>query len=451
LGRDERQLVRRLIAAHGYWLHRFPSRFSSANNHLVAEALGLFVAGTLVPDLDDAEAWVRRGRSVLEAEALKQILEDGVGVEQSPTYQAFTMELLAFAVLLAKCTPNPLSSVVMDRLCLGATHLLWMLDCQGRAPAIGDDDEGRVIAQPPDHEPRYVASIVRVIAGLVGPLELGLPEHDPHLRDTLFSAPIGVRASPRGMRVFPTGGYTVIRDRIQNRQLHLVFDHGPLGYLSIAAHGHADALSVWLTLDNVPIFVDAGTYLYHPKTAIRQHLRGTNAHNTLILAGQSQSRSSGPFMWAHKATARLVRSSSWPGWAVTGDHDGYERSFGVRHCRTLRKDQTGIFIFDTLNQAERKFPVLLQFLCHPDLTVRMTCDGVLIAQGDETLLKIVPPQHFHTEIIKGDHASGRGWYSPRFGKIVPAPLVVFSGEITSHEIVTSLIILPPRGPPGHVP
>ena len=123
LERSERELLRRLIAAHGYWLHRFPSRFSSANNHLVAEALGLFVAGTLVPDLEKAAVWVRHGRLVLEAEALKQILDDGVGVEQSPTYQAFTMEMIAFAALLAEGIFKPLSSIVIDRLALGATHL----------------------------------------------------------------------------------------------------------------------------------------------------------------------------------------------------------------------------------------------------------------------------------------------------------------------------------------
>ena len=28
----------------------------------------------------------------------------------------------------------------------------------------------------------------------------------------------------------------------------LTFDHGPVGYLSIAAHGHADTLAVWLSI-----------------------------------------------------------------------------------------------------------------------------------------------------------------------------------------------------------
>ena len=39
-------------------------------------------------------------------------------------------------------------------------------DDNGFMPAIGDDDEGRVIAQPPDREPRYVASVIAAVVGL---------------------------------------------------------------------------------------------------------------------------------------------------------------------------------------------------------------------------------------------------------------------------------------------
>ena len=53
----------------------------------------------------------------------------------------------------------------------------------------------------------------------------------------------------------------------------LTFDHGPVGYLSIAAHGHADTLAVWLSIGDQPVFVDAGTYLYHSSRALRDAFR----------------------------------------------------------------------------------------------------------------------------------------------------------------------------------
>ena len=51
LGAEERRNIRSLVAAHAYWLGRYSSLYSSANNHRVAEGLGLLVAGLLIPDL----------------------------------------------------------------------------------------------------------------------------------------------------------------------------------------------------------------------------------------------------------------------------------------------------------------------------------------------------------------------------------------------------------------
>ena len=77
-----------------------------------------------------------------------------------------------------------------------------------------------------------------------------------------------------GLRSFPTGGYSVIRGKGEAPAV-LTFDHGPVGYLSIAAHGHADTLAVWLSIGNQPIFVDAGTYRYHSRRVLRDAFRHT--------------------------------------------------------------------------------------------------------------------------------------------------------------------------------
>jgi hypothetical protein len=73
-------------------------------------------------------------------------------------------------------------------------------------------------------------------------------------------------------------------------------DHGPLGYLSIAAHGHADANAVTLSLDDRPILVDPGTYLYYSCGKWRDWFRGTRAHNTLNVQGADQSISAAPLI-----------------------------------------------------------------------------------------------------------------------------------------------------------
>ena len=92
------------------------------------------------------------------------------------------------------------------------------------------------------------------------------------------------------------------------RPFTLIFDHGPIGYLEIAAHGHADALAIWFSVEDKPVFVDAGTYLYHSNKSMRDAFRKTALHNTLTLRRTPSSYPSGPFNWSKKASARLIES-----------------------------------------------------------------------------------------------------------------------------------------------
>ena len=106
----------------------------------------------------------------------------------------------------------------------------------------------------------------------------------------------------------------------------LAFDHGPLGFLSIAAHGHADALALWLHLDGEPVLVDSGTYLYSGGGAIREALRATASHNALTIDGASQSATAGPFNWRDKGPDAAGAPGRAARWSISASHDGYRRT-----------------------------------------------------------------------------------------------------------------------------
>jgi len=84
-------------------------------------------------------------------------------------------------------------------------------------PAIGDDDEGRVIAQPPDREPRYVASVIAAVVGLTRRDDLPIPARDPHLRDVIFDSPQQSSGEKSGLRVFEQGGGSVADETLFGR------------------------------------------------------------------------------------------------------------------------------------------------------------------------------------------------------------------------------------------
>ncbi|GJD47477.1 hypothetical protein OPKNFCMD_0185 [Methylobacterium crusticola] len=438
----DRALVRQVAAAHAHHLAAFPSLHSSANNHRVAEGLGLLVAGLLLPER--GASWEGEGRAILEAEAERQILPDGVGAEQSPTYQAFTMEMLALAALLARGAGRPLAAGIGDRLARGAAFLLALMDEAGHVPAIGDDDEGRVLAQPPDREPRYVASVTAAVAGLTGRPDLLPPDRDLHLRDAVFGTRGARRpaALPEGLRVFPEGGYSAARERVAGRSVHVVLDHGPLGYLALAAHGHADALALWLGIDGQPVLIDAGTYLYHSGRARRTALRESPAHNTLSIAGASQSVASAGFSWSSRADAALTAQEPGRFWSVTGAHAGYARRFGARHVRRLSRTPEGLAIADRLEGAPRPLPVEVRFLLHPDLAVAQRDGEVMVAGADGPLCRFVPPSGFGTALLRNGEPGAV--HSARFGHLAPAQAVVLTGRLAAEPALTRIVVLPDR-------
>ena len=75
-------------------------------------------------------------------------------------------------------------------------------------------------------------------------------------------------------------------------------DIGALGYLSIAAHGHADALAVTLNKDGEEIISDPGTGSYHGhpdwRAVMRKHGRIRRSALTARISQWQADRSCGP-------------------------------------------------------------------------------------------------------------------------------------------------------------
>lgn len=437
---QDRIRLARFISAHAHWLGALPSLHSSANNHRVAEGLGLYLAGLLLRDQRFAE----EGRDILQSQTLEQIYPDGVGVEQSPTYQAFTMELIGLGALFGAAAGSPFEEAVLARLGKGTDFLAALLDARGRAPAIGDDDEGRVLTQPGVDEPHYVASVTSSIARFVG-RSVAAFDRPGYMREALFEsveARVEVAPADKSLKQFNDGGYSVVRKNTCGHDVHLMMDHGPLGLAPLSAHGHADALSIWLNIDDKPVFIDPGTWLYHSGEGLRNDLRSSSVHNTLSIANQSQSVPSSAFSWSSAANAQAIalkrasRNAAEAETVVGGEHDGYRKRFGVRHIRQVSVSSSDLVIEDRLVGRAGVSQVEIAFLCAPDI-VLVEDKGSIILQRDDTgsinhVLTLHIPDGFSAQLVRGQNTQGRGIYSPRFGALAEAAHIVLRGTL-SHD------------------
>jgi hypothetical protein len=429
----ERRKILGALAAMGYWLRRYPSLFSSANNHRVAEGLGLLVIGGLSPALSGAEGWKREGWAILSEAAEVQMLPDGVGAEQTVTYTAVVLEMLLFGLQVARAVGLAVPEVYRERLVLGAEWLRWLTDAAGNQPRIGDDDDASVIGIDPDGE-SHTRSVMACIAAEAGRGDLVPPGLALDFRQGVMGIPPAPAPGPQGLRTFADGGYTVARWPSPAGDAMLAFDHGYLGYLSIAAHGHADALSLWLHVGDQPVLIDAGTYLYHAGGTWRSRFRGTAAHNTLTVEGADSSTISGPFNWSHKATARMISCEEDPArWTVEAEHDGYLKRFGAVHRRRVQVEHGhSISIEDTLiGSASRAVEVA--FLFHPTLKLVPMDDAVAIMNGSLTLARFRHQGPLACVVgLPGEPAAG--WYSRYFGAIEPAPRLALCGILSPGQI-----------------
>ncbi len=421
-----RRRVGEILAASAYWLARFPSAFSSANNHLVAELAGETLVGLALGMKSDAP------RKALFAEAGKQILADGTGTEQSPTYAAFTAELILLCAAASDAAGAPLPEHAAARLAAFADAVDWLPS----KVSYGDDDEGRALT--PGNEQDYVSSVASAIRGFFRQPG-GMPAPDD-FRAIFFGTPVESMPRAIGLKTFKDGGLSVWRGEMDGRLVELTFDHGPLGYLSIAAHGHADALSLALSVDGEPVLVDPGTWLYGSGGVWRDWFRSTPAHNTLNIDGNSQSIISGKFNWSHKATATLERTEPEPDWSLCARHDGYEGRFGAVHQRTVENRSGGILVTDRLLGKARQAEVVFQLA--KGLATRREKNVVTVLRAGEPLLAIRFPDAAVGIKAGGADPGQGGWVSSRFGERQPAERIAWRGLVTEEGAAFDIRLIP---------
>jgi len=239
-------------------------------------------------------------------------------------------------------------------------------------------------------------------------------------------------AAPLESRGFAASGYYLLqwqgpglRDRVS-----VFFDCAELGFGTIAAHGHADALHVAVRAFGEDVLVDPGTYDYFRYPEWRDYYRSTRGHNTLAVDGEDQSVMHGSFLWGPRAVPRCLEWTPGPGGGiVAGEHDGYTRlADPVTHSRRLELNRAtrSLVITDTVTmQAEHE----LRLRFHLSEYARVTRTGdssfAIHLRGGDVSLHLDPRLALST--AEGAGPDEGGWTSRRYHH--RAPSTVITGTI----------------------
>jgi len=428
----------RSVRQHCHFIAGHVSRYSSANNHVLGEMMGLFVGSTTWPLWPESRRWRDTAYREFAGQAMLQTGTDGVNREQAIYYQHEVMDMMLVCGLVARANGLEFEGEYWKRLERMTEFLAALMDRSGHVPMIGDADDARVIGLTPARRGDPYRSLLASGAVLFGRVDFKRQAgacDDKTVWLLGDSARQAFNSLPKSdcpglPTAFREGGYYLLSARRgEPDEILACVDCGPIGYPSIAAHGHADALSMTVTAAGTPLLVDPGTYAYHTQKTWRDYFRSTFAHNTVCVDHLDQSVIGGNFLWLQKAAARCL--SFDPDGArqrFLGEHNGYSRlSDPVIHRRSIDFDPAGneFIVEDTIEcRASHDIEVCWHFSDRCEVAV---CGTRVYAKAGGVRLSVSPGEGAPApRVICGQTNPPGGWISYSYDTKTPISTVVWS-------------------------
>ena len=345
------------------------------------------------------------------------------------------LDLFLLVVALARARGVAPAPAIAGALARAADALATLVQGSEPQPAFGDADDGRAFVLD-GAENRDVNGVAATIAAC---LDRRSETADPAALLLFGGAGAAAPPAPARDAVLADSGLAVLR-RARTRTL---FDAGPLGYLSLAAHGHADALQVTLADEGLELVTDPGTGSYYGDRARRAAFRSTAFHPTVTVDGLDQAEQAGPFLWRDHYTAAL-RVSDLDRGVLVGEHDGYARlPDPVSHRRAvLALDDGSLLVYDRLG-ADGHHAYVQTWPLHP--TLEASAHGATVEARLESelrlLIAVAASSPGRLRLRRGEHEPLAGWWSRRLEAAEPAWTVQHEVACTGGVGLAALLLV----------
>jgi hypothetical protein len=416
------------LALNGRHIEKYLSTYSSPNTHLLGEGVGLFFIGMLCPEISAAQRWREKGWRIVCQEARRQVRGDGVHFEQSTYYHVYALDFFLHARILAARNGIPIPRE-FDQVLQRMLDFLCDISQAGVTPRLGDDDGGRVFDPRRNHavhllDPVATGAVLfhradwktaarRLREEAVWLLGLpGIAVFD----DLADSDPI-----PRSTGFVESGIYVMAGRSYSPQQL--VIDAGPQG-IGASGHGHADALSVHLSIGGQEWLTDPGTFSYLNGEDTREAFRSTPAHNTLQVDGVSQAVPTSPFSWQHLPR---VGTDLWKVGGTFACFQGHHTGYGrlpepVTHRRSVYYVKSRFWLIRDLAEGEGEHRLDLFWHFAPGIRLsRQVGNAFMFGINHGPVLSVLAPEgHSWSQEVNP------GWHSPVYGQKEPAAVLNFS-------------------------
>jgi hypothetical protein len=439
-------LLLSMIAAHAWrTMQTVGYARSQRSNHLISEAVGLWTAGTLYPELTDAAAWQKQGAQLLREAVLDQITPEGAYLQDSFNYQRMVLHQLLWTIRLSDIHKIQLDPEIRRRTAAAFEFINQFVDSEsGHAPNHGSNDGSHILPLAACDYGDFRPLVRLGSCVLDRPIAL---QPGPWDEPALWLCGRSANATERELAytVSSTAGY----HRIGTENSWALVRAG----LYTRRPFQADQLHVDLWWHGLNLARDAGTYLYNGESPWNNGLAGTAVHNTVMVDRRDQMRRAGRFLWLDwaQASGRSFPTSLSPSLSTSfstsssttiadspnyfeGEHDGYQR-LGVKHRRMVHcvTEDAWVIVDDLLGAGEHELQLhwLLPDLPFEVIAAAPFC-AVLSAEKVRFRWNVLSSSPGSAAIIRGGKIlAGNiecrnreeellGWESPTYGELCPA-------------------------------
>lgn len=479
------EIFRSLYSHADYITHNLEYDVRLTSNHYLSDIVGLLYIGAFFPEFKPSDEWVAYSIQELISEMKRQVHEEGSDFEASTCYHRLVSELFLSATILVQSLdterrrrikayncrkfkplvgprlkplnkqefnldePPIFPAWYRDRLEKMLEFIMYLSKADGRIPQIGDNDSGRLhkftlIGQWNPETDCFEEDFLdnRHLLAVGGELfdrddfrEVGLPYQDECLWYGLKSR-VGYPSSREDAeqcsleklktltsRAYPQFGLYIMR----HEDNYMAIRCGDIGQNGQGGHAHNDQLSLVLNVGGEDVFVDPGTYLYTPSPQWRNYFRSTACHNTVMVDGEEQNWFYDWNLFALNDDARAT-CSKWEtgedGDVFEGEHYGYqilaENKVHVRKV-VFKSKQLEWTINDQINNSDQ-YILQWNFVLSPQVNLAQIDQQSFVLEGKKSKV-IIQLEPGFKEVITED-----GYYSPKYGVVIPTKIVRLIGN-----------------------
>jgi hypothetical protein len=410
--------IDRAIWDHGWHVARHLEasgpRCPRGGNHLYADLCGLLATGLYFRDCSSGRRWLSMARVGIEAQTLRQFLDDGGPGESSTSYHRLLLEMAVWVRSTLSHHGIPLSAASNRRVSQAIAFCRDVADHAGNSPNIGDNDSGRLLVLIRDDEGKH------------NYLWEENPQGIPGIHKRLLSGT--TRPSPPAppSHTYPSSGFHIIR----SSRWHVCIRAGRIGHGGV--HSHCDQLSLVCSLDGMPVLVDLGSFVYTPDPDERNRFRSGGSHNIVIPDEMEQqilgSGRQGVFVMKsqNEATVDAITRNQHGG-NFKGRFDYQGRNDRVAWEREIEVADSHLRVRDTL-RLPREMRLWWRFHLAPGVSADCLNQGIRL-RTDQENIEVIGSEGSHLELEGGHYSGGYGNKTPI--KVISLQLQTnASGEIT---------------------